>query len=64
VEKLWGRVETVGPHYGSRLVVHANLSEILKIAQSLTQSSAQQERAVDIAHDAIVERNPDAVPLY
>ena len=63
VEKLRCWVETVGPHDGSRLVVDANLSEVLKIAQRLAQCSAQQEREVDITHDAIVERNPQTVSL-
>jgi hypothetical protein len=39
----------------------ANRSEVLKIAQRLAQRSAQQERAVDITHDPIVERNPQTV---
>jgi hypothetical protein len=37
VQKLWCRIEAVGPHHGSCFIVDPNLPEVLGIAQWLSK---------------------------
>jgi two-component system, OmpR family, response regulator MprA len=55
VQQFRSRIEPVRPNDGSCLVVHADLPEIRGIAQWLPKRAVKQERAIDVAHDAVVE---------
>jgi hypothetical protein len=58
MQELWRWIKAVGPYHRSCLVIHLGLPEVRGIAQGLPERPMQQEGAVDIALDAIVERNP------
>jgi hypothetical protein len=61
VQELWRGIKAVGPYHRSGLVIDLNLPEVLRIAQGLPERPVEQEGAVNISFDAIVERNPEAI---
>jgi hypothetical protein len=58
MQELWRWIKAVGPYHRSCLVIDLGLPEVREIAQGLPERPMEQEGAVDIAPDAIVERNP------
>lgn len=63
MKKLRRRVEAVRPHDRPRFRIDAHLTEVVEIAKRLAERSTQQERAIDLAHDPIVERDTQPVPI-
>jgi hypothetical protein len=63
IQKLRRGIKTIGPHNCSCLVIHPDLPKILGVTQGLPKRSAKQEGTVDIALDAVVERNPQAIAI-
>jgi hypothetical protein len=58
MQELWRWIKAVGPYHRSCLVIDPYLPEVLGITQGLPERPMEQEGAVDIALDNIVERNP------
>jgi hypothetical protein len=58
MQELWRWIKAVGPYHRSRLVIDPDLPEVLGITQGLPERPMEQEGAVDIALNTIVERNP------
>lgn len=58
MQERWRGIKAVGPYHRSCLVIDPNLPEVRGIAQGLSERPVEQEGAVDIALDAIVECNP------
>lgn len=63
MQYLRRRIKAVGPHHRSRFVIDADLAGVVEIAQGLPERSVQQEGTVDIALYAIVERDPQPIPV-
>jgi hypothetical protein len=61
MQKLWCGIKAVGPYHRSRFVIDPNLPEVIGITQGFSQRPVQQEGAVDIALNAVVEHYPQAV---
>jgi hypothetical protein len=55
VQQLRRRIEPIRPHDRPRLLVDPSLAEVLQIPQRLTEAAVQQERAIDVAYDAVVK---------
>ena len=49
------RVEPVGPNDRSGILVDADLPEVVRVAQWLTQRSVHQRRSVEVSHQAVAE---------
>lgn len=58
MQELWCGIKAVGPYHRSCLVIDPNLPEVRGIAQGFPERPVEQEGAIDIALDAIVECNP------
>jgi hypothetical protein len=63
VQKLGRGIKTIRPYDRSCLVVDPDLPKVRWVAQALPKRPANQESAVDIALNAIVERNPQAIAI-
>jgi hypothetical protein len=63
VQKLGSRVQAVGPDHRPRFLVDASLPEVLRITQRLTQRSVEQEGAVNVSHDPVVEFDSEPMAL-
>jgi hypothetical protein len=63
MQKLRRGIKAVGPHNRSRFVVDPDLPEVLGIAQGISKRPVQQKGAVDIALNAVVEHDPQAVSV-
>lgn len=61
VQDLRSWVESIRPHHRSPLLIDANLLEVLRVTQRLAEGAPEEERAVDVAYDAVVERDAKAV---
>jgi hypothetical protein len=60
MQKLRRWIKAVGPHHRSRLLVHPNLPEVRGITQGLAKCPTKQEGAINIALNAVVERDSSA----
>jgi hypothetical protein len=58
MQKLWRWIKAVGPYHRSCRVIDPDLPEVRGISQGLPERPVEQEGTVNIALDAIVERNP------
>lgn len=63
VQEFGGGIEPIRPDDGASLGVHADLAEVLAVAQLLAERAVQQERAVDVPDHAVVERHAQAVAV-
>jgi hypothetical protein len=63
MQKLRRGIEAIGPHHRSCLVIDSDLPEVLGIAQRLPKRPVQQEGTVDVALNAVVERDPQAIAV-
>lgn len=63
MQKLGSGIKAVGPYHRSGLVIDANLPEVLGIAQGLPERPVKQEGTIDIALNAVLEPNPQAVTV-
>ncbi len=63
MQKLWCGIKAVGPHHRSRFVIDLDLLEVLGITQGLPQRSVQQEGAVNLALNTVVERHSQAMAV-
>ncbi len=63
VENLGRGVQPVWPHGRPRLFIDAGLAEVVWISQGPAEGAMQQERAVDVAHDAVVEGHAKLVSV-
>jgi hypothetical protein len=63
MQKLRRGIEAIGPDHRSCLVIDPNPPEVLRIAQGLPKQPAKQEGAVNVALNAIVERDPQAIAV-
>lgn len=52
-------IEPNRPDHGPTFVIDTDLLEVLRVAQGLTERAAEQERAVDVTHHAVVNATRD-----
>jgi hypothetical protein len=63
MQKLRSGIEAVRPYHRPCLVIDPNLPEVLVIAQGVPKCPVKQEGAVNVALNAIVERDPQAIAV-
>jgi hypothetical protein len=63
MQKLRRGIKAVKPYHRSGLVIDASPSEVLGIAQGLPKRPVKQEGTIDIALNAGVERDPQAIAV-
>jgi hypothetical protein len=63
MQYLRSGIKAVRPHCSSRLFIDPHLPEVLGITQGLTKCPAKQEGTVNIAYNAIIEHDPQAVAV-
>jgi hypothetical protein len=63
MQKLRRWIKAVGPHHRSRLLIHPDLPEVRGIPQGLAKCPTKQEDAVNIALNAVVERDSQAIAI-
>ena len=56
-------IKAVGPHHCSRIFIDLDLSEVLGIAQGFPKRPAKQEGTVNIAYNAVVERDSQVIAV-
>jgi len=54
-------VQPVRPYDGPRLLVYADLPEVVGVPERLAQGPAEQERAVHVSDHAVAELHPEAI---
>ncbi len=60
-KQLRRRIEPVGPDDGARFFVDAYLPEVVGVAQRLAEGAAEEECAVDVADESVVESHAETV---
>ena len=63
MQKFGSRVQTVGPNDRPCFLVHASLPEVVRVAERLTQRAVEQERAVDVTYDSVIEFNSEPITI-
>jgi hypothetical protein len=61
VEQFRRWVQPVRPHDRPRRLVYADLPEVVRVTERLAEGPVEQERAVHVSDDTVVELHPEAI---